>query len=158
NPISVAIGDLNGDAKPDLAVANNGSVSNTVSVLLGDGAGGFGSKTDFATGASPRSVAIGDMNGDGKPDLATANLGSNTVSVLLALETTRTVLATSPNPCVLGAPLTLTASVAVPVPGSGAASDSVRFFDGTTLLGTSPVNGGVAGLSLFAPYLGTRTL
>jgi hypothetical protein len=34
----------------------------------------------------------------------------------------------------------------------------VRFFDGNTLLGTSPVNGGVAGLALFAPYLGSRTI
>ena len=48
-PISVAIGDLNGDGKPDLAVANYGS--NTVSVLLGNGDGTFGTKTDFATGS-----------------------------------------------------------------------------------------------------------
>ena len=47
----MAIGDVNGDGKPDLAVANYGS--NTVSVLLGNGAGGFGAKTDFATGAHP---------------------------------------------------------------------------------------------------------
>ncbi len=58
-------------------------MSNTVSVLLGTGAGGFGAKTDFATGAVPASVAIGDLNGDGKPDLAVANFNSNTVSVLL---------------------------------------------------------------------------
>ena len=77
----MAIGDVNGDGKPDLAVANYGS--NTVSVLLGNGAGGFGAKTDFATGTGPHSVAIGDLNGDGKPDLAVANDGSNTVSVLL---------------------------------------------------------------------------
>src|SRR5437867_7290500 len=81
-PRSVAIGDLNGDGKPDLAVANE-SV-NTVSVLLGNGAGGFGAKTDFATGTNPLSVAIGDLNGDGKPDLAVANNDPNTVSVLLA--------------------------------------------------------------------------
>ena len=77
----MAIGDLNGDGKPDLAVANYGS--NTVSVLLGNGDGGFGAKTDFATGSDPYSVAIGDLNGDGKPDLAVANSSSNTVSVLL---------------------------------------------------------------------------
>ena len=80
NPRSVAIGDLNGDGKPDLVVANYVS---TVSVLLGDGAGGFGAKTDFATGPGPISVAIGDLNGDGKPDLVVANTTSNTVSVLL---------------------------------------------------------------------------
>jgi hypothetical protein len=71
---------VNGDAKLDLVVANNNS--NTLSVLLGNGAGSFGVKTDFATGVSPRSVAIGEVNGDNKPDLAIANGGDATVSVL----------------------------------------------------------------------------
>jgi hypothetical protein len=85
-PRSVAIGDLDGDGQPDLAVANGGS--NTVSVLRntstsgGIGTGSFAAKQDFTTGFSPISVAIGDLDGDGKPDLAVANLGSNTVSVL----------------------------------------------------------------------------
>jgi hypothetical protein len=84
-PVSVAIGDLNGDGKPDLAVASAGSYPNyygTVSVLLGNGDGTFGTKTDYATGSNPRSVAIGDFNGDGKPDLVVANQLSSTVSVL----------------------------------------------------------------------------
>ena len=54
-----------------------------MSVLLGNGDGTFGAKTDFGTGSNPHSVAIGDLNGDGKPDLAVANSASNTVSVLL---------------------------------------------------------------------------
>ena len=62
NPTSVAVGDFNGDGKLDLAVAN--SNSNTVSILLGTGAGTFGPKTDFGAGSSPRSVAVGDFNGD----------------------------------------------------------------------------------------------
>ena len=46
---SVAIGDLNNrDDKPDLATANDHA--NTMSVLLGNGTGSFGPKTDFATG------------------------------------------------------------------------------------------------------------
>ena len=155
-PLSVAIGDVNGDGKPDLVVANYGS--NTVSVLLGDGTGGFGAKTDFATGSWPWSVAIGDVSGDGTSDLVTANYSASTVSVLLGLVPTRTGLAASPNPVVLGSPLTLTATVSVPAPGYGTPAESVRFFDGTTLLGTSPVNGGVAGLALFSPYLGERSL
>ena len=81
-PVSVAIGDLNGDRKPDLAVANNGGDTNAVSVLTNRGDGSFKAKRDYATGASPVSVAIGDLNGDGKPDLATANDAGSSVSVL----------------------------------------------------------------------------
>ena len=85
-PLSVTLGDLNGDGKPDLAVANNGS--NTVSVLLnttvpGAATPSFAAKQDFATGATPQSVTVGNLNGDGKLDLAVANEDSNTVSVLL---------------------------------------------------------------------------
>lgn len=78
--------------------------------------------------------------------------------MLLGLVPTRTVLTANPNPTVLGSPLTLTATVSVPPPGYGVPADSVRFFDGTTLLGTSPVNSGVAGLALASQYLGDRAL
>ena len=80
-PYSVAIGDLNADGKPDLGVANY--ESNTVSVLLGNGDGSFGTKTDFATGIGPSSVAIRDLNGDGKLDVVVANFDLGSVSVLL---------------------------------------------------------------------------
>ena len=56
---------------------------NTVSVLLGNGNGTFQAQQTFATGNQPDSVAVGDVNGDGKPDLVVANGQSNTVSVLL---------------------------------------------------------------------------
>jgi len=72
---------VNGDGKPHLVAANR--VSNTVSVLLGNGAGGFGARTDLATGTYPYVVAIGDLNADGKLDLSTANYVDGTVSVLL---------------------------------------------------------------------------
>jgi FG-GAP-like repeat/FG-GAP repeat/PASTA domain len=81
---SVAIGDLNGDGKPDLATANrNGDTGNVLSVLLNRGDGIFRSPLYYQPGDSPYSIEIGDLNGDGKPDLVTANPVGNSVSVFL---------------------------------------------------------------------------
>jgi hypothetical protein len=71
--------DFNDDGKIDLATGNG--ISNSVSVLLGDGAGGFSAPTNIATGDA-RSIINADFNGDGKMDLATANTLSNKASVL----------------------------------------------------------------------------
>ena len=54
-----------------------------MSVLLGNGDGTFAAQQTFATGSCPPSVAVADLNGDGKPDLIVANYNDNTVSVLL---------------------------------------------------------------------------
>jgi len=80
-PLSLAVGDFNGDGRPDLATANDGSAN--VSVLLGAGNGSFGAATNFATGGvHPSAVAVGDFNGDGKLDIATADGLLDWVSVL----------------------------------------------------------------------------
>ena len=80
-PYSVAVADLDGDGKPDLAAVNY--YSGNVSVLLGKGDGTFQTAVNYRAGSAPQSVAVGDFNGDGKPDLAVANNGSANVSVLL---------------------------------------------------------------------------
>jgi hypothetical protein len=69
------------DGIADIATAN--ADSNSVSILLGDGVGGFFAGTNFAVGTGPRSVAVGDFNLDGFQDLVTANQDSNDVSVVL---------------------------------------------------------------------------
>src|SRR5947209_1764719 len=80
---SVAIGDFNNDGKQDLATANY--VSNNVSIRLGDGLGGFNGTTNVSLGTGPDSVsiAIGNINNDGKKDFATTNYGSFNVSIRL---------------------------------------------------------------------------
>jgi VCBS repeat-containing protein len=79
---SVAVGDFNRDADPDLAVANFNS--GRVSVLLG-GAGSTFTRltTDPTAGSGSPAVAVGDWNGDGKPDFAVASYNSDTVVVRL---------------------------------------------------------------------------
>ena len=49
--------------------------------------GSFGDPTNFAVGARPFSVVVGDFNGDGNQDLAVANLLSDNVSILLGTGT-----------------------------------------------------------------------
>ena len=76
-PASVTMGDMNGDGRLDLTVANY--LANTVSVLLNATAPGrftipsFTAKQDFATNSGANSVAVADLNGDGRLDLAVAN-------------------------------------------------------------------------------------
>jgi hypothetical protein len=79
-PYSVALGDLNGDGRVDLVLTDRGSL---VSILLGDGAGGFGpAREDYFVGGA-WFVALGDLNGDGRLDLAVSDRYGDRVSVLL---------------------------------------------------------------------------
>jgi len=82
-PSSIAIADVNGDGKPDLVVSNNCADSTcatdgTVAVLLGNGDGTFQAAVTYDSGGMETdSVAVADLNGDGKPDLVAANFCSN---------------------------------------------------------------------------------
>jgi FG-GAP-like repeat/HYDIN/CFA65/VesB-like, Ig-like domain/FG-GAP repeat len=84
-PLAVAVGDFNNDGATDLAVANYYGTSNsTLSILLGNGEGGFAPPVDYAAGAGPRSIAVGDFNNDGNLDLAVGDtLNMDRLSILL---------------------------------------------------------------------------
>jgi FG-GAP-like repeat len=84
-PLSIFVADFNNDKRLDLAVLNLGS--NNITVLLGNGDGTFGTSVDYAmpSGTQSNAMAIGDLNGDGRADLAVPGMtnsnGTNTVSL-----------------------------------------------------------------------------
>ncbi|HEX4947178.1 MAG TPA: VCBS repeat-containing protein [Blastocatellia bacterium] len=82
-PQSLALADFNRDGKLDLAVGNY--LSHSITVFPGHGTGAYdtfqGQYIDV--GARPLSLLSGDFDGDGKADLAIANSGSSTVSVMV---------------------------------------------------------------------------
>jgi hypothetical protein len=84
-PTSITVADLNKDGSLDLAVSSWGSNENgnTVSVLFGKADGTFLPKNDYIVGYAPYTVIAVDLNGDGWPDLATADFVGGTASVLL---------------------------------------------------------------------------
>ena len=82
---NVVVGDFNDDGRLDVAIGglNLSGNSSPIAVLFGDGTGKFNSPEYVTTGQDPASVATGDFNGDGKPDLIAANGRSGDVTVLL---------------------------------------------------------------------------
>jgi hypothetical protein len=83
---AVVAADFDGDGRMDLAitvVTNPVTTAGGVAVLLGNGDGTFQAPATFAAGKQPIPIAVGDFNGDGKPDLIAGNFGDETVSLLL---------------------------------------------------------------------------
>src|SRR5205807_10040081 len=72
---------FNGDGKLDVVVSNG--ASDELSIILGNGAGGFGPPITFTTGDGPTYPGIADFNNDGKPDIVTANYFGGDITVLM---------------------------------------------------------------------------
>lgn len=99
NPLSVAVADFDGDNKVDLALANYGS--NSLSIFRNTSTSGsitpgsLAPKIDFAVGTNPYTVAVGDLDGDGKTDVAVANVNSATVSIFRNVSTSGSITSSS---------------------------------------------------------------
>jgi hypothetical protein len=72
---SAAVGDFNGDGKPDLTTVN--FYNSSISVRLNNGDGTFGAEKKYKTAFGPVAVAVADFNGDGNLDIVTANAGTS---------------------------------------------------------------------------------
>src|SRR6267143_2131193 len=90
NPVALLATDIDGDGVLDLSVVNqgNGSVTGSVSILLGHvvngkGDGTFVAPKTYSVGFKPTAIASADLNADGRPDLVITNQNDNSVSVLL---------------------------------------------------------------------------
>jgi len=155
-PTSIAVSDFNGDGKPDLALANDDfTTGGNVTVLIGNGDGTFQAPTSYLAGANPFSVAAADFNGNGKADIAAANDGSKSVSVLMgtAFAPTTTSLTSSPNPSTFGESVTLTATVS-----PATATGTVTFYKGSAILGTGTVSDGTATFATATLTVGGHSL
>ncbi|HZV36079.1 MAG TPA: immunoglobulin domain-containing protein, partial [Verrucomicrobiae bacterium] len=103
-PLAVEVRDMDGDGKPDLVVAN--ANDGTVSIFRNTGSPGslttnsFAPRVDFPTGAGCEDVKVADLDGDGLPDIVTANNGAGTVSVLRNLGTPGSITTNSFAPAV----------------------------------------------------------
>lgn len=84
-PRNAVVADFDGDGKPDIACANIGD--NTVSILRNIGTAGvidsrsFASPVTLPLGLAPHDLAVGDLDGDGKPDLAVINYEGGLISI-----------------------------------------------------------------------------
>jgi FG-GAP-like repeat len=83
SPRGIVAADFDGDGHLDFATANLGSAPHDVSVWHGDGHGGFSRPEFYSVGSGPFSIAAGDVNHDGHPDLAVAVADANTLTILL---------------------------------------------------------------------------
>jgi len=72
-PRNLAIGDLDGDTHPDLALVGPGD---GVAVRFGNGGGTFAAPIELGTGPAPLGVAIGDLDGDADLDLAVTHMSA----------------------------------------------------------------------------------
>lgn len=82
-PKAIAVTDLNVDGIPDAVITDDFSLVDHLHVIQGMGDGTFAIRETYDVGASPFSVATGDLNGDEIPDVVTANLDSDDISILL---------------------------------------------------------------------------
>jgi len=92
---SMVVSDLDGDGKPDIAIADGWEDAEVYKNNSVPGTLNFGPAIDFYVGSQPWGIVSVDIDGDGKPDLATVNFGDNTLSILRNTSTPGTINSSS---------------------------------------------------------------
>jgi hypothetical protein len=139
-PSAIAAGDLNADGFLDLAVTN--SNSNSVTILLGNGAGAFTATVpatgpNYSTGTTPEGLVLADFNADGRLDIVTANAGSSFTYLRQAAVPQLSLTTSNASPTYglfVNYTATLSPGFAQPVPSS-----TVTLYDGATPIKTIPM-------------------
>ncbi|HYL84063.1 MAG TPA: FG-GAP-like repeat-containing protein [Candidatus Angelobacter sp.] len=152
-PIVVAVADFNLDGNLDLFIganrANNGSPGNAISdinfgsqLFLGNGDGTFTGPQDYLVGAAASSLAVGDFNSDGAPDVAVGDAGENFVTVLL--NQTPPPMSVTPKSLAFANQLVGTSSATQPIAlknnGAAATTISITVSGDFTQTNTCPVS------------------
>lgn len=99
----VAAGDIDGDGKVDVVTVNDANGTFSVLRNISGSEIDFANKVDIATGTSPMFVAIGDLDGDNKPEIVTAHVTGNQLAILRNLSTSGSVAFAGPAFVTLGA-------------------------------------------------------
>jgi hypothetical protein len=130
--------------------------------LLGNGDGTFQPAVTFDSGGLyPRSIAVADVNGDGKLDVLVADYNSGAVGVLLNVSdyttspSTTVLDSSSPNPSTFGESVTFVASVSSP---AGTPTGTVEFFNGAIFLGNGTLVSGQASFSASWLAVGSHSI
>ncbi len=157
---AVAAADFKGNGVLDLVTTNY--YTSTISMLSGNGDGTFGPYVNYPGDEGARGIVVADFNGDGRLDLAVGDQFVDFISIYLQTPAggttpTSTAVTSSLNPSTAGQSITFTATV-TSNSGTPPNGETVTFYNGSAVLGTGALSGGVASLATSSLSAGIHSI